>query len=155
MPGQDIEGQIEWIDEIIRKRGAKSFDNAPGFFVKLIRANAQIDANFETSRSRQQREKRERESYDVIQGENEVRRQYEKYAKGEIAAYIARLPAEQYDELMGQMREQFNAEFREAAKIFKEHTIEGIMMGMLEKHVAPLVSVLRFEEFKSHQGGAR
>lgn len=173
--GQHIGDQVEWIDNLIKRKGRGYFTNPPGLFISLIKANAPIDPNFETTRMRELREERdarEREQsgaqgegfFDVGVGEPrsetaptevdlfQLRCEYDRYVQGEVASALKALGKRKYEQLLDEEREAFKNAYPDAAKVYTASNITGCAEAALEKKYAAGLSLMTFEEFAAERG---
>jgi hypothetical protein len=150
-PGQHIEDQVEWIDEVIRRRGVENFTNPPGLYVKLIETNAPVPPHFETSRRRRAREAAERQSRTERDRRQLLEFSYEEYVRAAVAEYVERLPEDRRRQLERAKREEFKTRYKAAAKLYNEENTMSVVRKMMEEEVAPEVQVLSFEEFAARQ----
>jgi hypothetical protein len=62
------------------------------------------------------------------------------------------MAAPRREKLMSEARERFNKQYRDAARVFTEENILGVVTGMVEEEIKPEVEVLTIEQFAESQG---
>lgn len=177
---QHIGDQIEWIDAMIRKRGAEHYDNPPGLYIALIQSNAPVDPNFEPSRVRQAREDMLRRAIEREQaaaaGDTDAQPaldvdsetpqmplsevalyqlqcDYRKHVRHEAVRHLKKLSSAKYEELLEEERKVFKRQYKDAARVYSAQTITDCATDALEKKYEAIVEVMSFEEFVAQCSG--
>jgi hypothetical protein len=120
-PGQPVLDQLEWGDTQIQqaKGTRKEITNPPGFYISLLQRDVPLPSTFESSATRNARQKAEFEKSQALQQQAEAAKQAEEADRLVADAQIAALPKAAQAALLKQAKAGLLAQHPNMAHYFK------------------------------------
>lgn len=135
-PGQSVIDQIEYFDHLLASDVRKTLTSPTGFLVSLVRDNARVPENFQTS-AKLRRLKRDKVA------ETELLARYDMYKSECVRRYIENLPATDQEEL----RQENARLWEEMPELQKQEMTDLSMFSSVAE--SGQVKILSFEEWKA------
>ena len=144
--GQDVRGQMEWIDAVVAADPAR-IRNPAGLYVALIRDNVSPPASFDTSHKRHLREQaaKRKQSDQAIKAR--LKLAYERYLKDETTAYLQQMAPAEYEQRIASttaaLKQQYTAHRTWPAQILRD-----LARTSLARDVQQELSLTSFSDFR-------
>jgi hypothetical protein len=144
---QDVLEQLEYADYRIASAQPGTFRNPPGFYISVLRDNAPVPENFESSRKRRNREEDSRTADAQNAKKLEMENAFAEYKRSEVERYIEQnLSPEEHAAIIDEMQRGYVAQFRNAAQ-WPSETLRTVASNAALVEVARRVPLLAFDEF--------
>jgi hypothetical protein len=138
-PGQPILDQLEYGDLQIEQSKGK-ITNPPGFYISLLQRDVPVPATFETSRTRNARERAEKEQRQAFTDRQAAALAQEEAERQKLDAQIAALPAEARLALLAQAKADLLTQHPGMAVFFKTHPESAVEDGSVKVRMRNLVA---------------